>query len=65
MGIPAPKMMRVPVLKEYIKGERGQTSISPAMDGLVNESDTGERMAQSGYIYDPVFTQINNLMNDN
>lgn len=63
MGIPAAKMIKVPTPGEFIENyPKSQTS--KKSDGSPIERDTGERITQSGFIYDPVFTPLHSLMNE-
>lgn len=64
MGLPAPKMMRVPTIEEYIKSGAGRTAESPSSNGYTIDRDTAERITQAGFIYDPVFTPLHSLMNE-
>ena len=63
MGIQAAKMIRVPALGKFIENYP-QSNISKKSDSSPIERDTGERIAQAGFIYDPVFTPLHSLMNE-
>ena len=63
MGLPAPKMIRIPALGKFIENYP-QSNISKKSDDSPIERDMGERIAQAGFIYDPVFTPLYSLMNE-
>lgn len=63
MGLPAAKIIRVPALGKFIENYP-QSNISKKSDGSPIERDTGERITQAGFIYDPVFMPLHRLMNE-
>lgn len=63
MGIPATKMFKVPARSKLVENYP-KSHVSKKSDDSPIERDTWERIAQAGFIYDPVFTPLYSLMNE-
>lgn len=63
MGLPVPNMIKAPTLGEFIENYPKSQTLKKS-DGSPIERDTGERISQAGFIYDPVFTPLYSLVNE-